>query len=282
VLGPVLERRTGEEREFVMPDTCPECGTHVIVETDGVLVYCPNISCGKQVKERIRHFAARRAMDIEGLGEKLIDQLLERTKIADAADLYFLKAADLIDLERMAEKSAQNVVDAIAASRTRPLARIIHAFGIREVGEHSAQILAEHFGTIDALMQASPDDLQKVHGIGPVVAGNIATFFESAASRAFLARLRQGGVEFPGAARREGGVFHGKTVVLTGTLQRMTREQAKEAILAQGGNPGSSVGKKTDLVVAGEDAGSKLGKAREFGIRVIGEEEFLALLGKTT
>ncbi len=280
VLGSVVEKRTGTERDFAMPEACPECGTRVIVETDGVLVYCPNISCPKQVKERIRHFASRRAMDIEGLGEKLIDQLIDRAKIADAADLYFLKTEDLCDLERMAEKSAQNVIDAIAVSRGRPLARIVHALGIREVGEHSAQILAEHFGTMDALMAASPDDLQKVHGIGPVVAGNIATFFHSAASCDFIARLRKGGVAFPGAARREGGVLHGKTVILTGTLRSMTRDQAKEAILGEGGNPGSSVSKKTDLVVAGEDAGSKLAKAKELGVPVIGEDEFLGMLGK--
>jgi DNA ligase (NAD+) len=280
VLGPVLEQRTGEEREFVMPDACPACGTRVIVETDGVLVYCPNISCPKQVKERIAHFASRRAMDIDGLGEKLIDQLIEKRKIADAADLYFLKVDDLADLERMAEKSARNAIEAIEASRGRPLARIIHALGIREVGEHSAQVLAEHFGTMDALMAASGDDLQKAHGIGPVVAGNIASFFASAASRDFIARLRRGGVRFPGAEKREGGIFHGKTVVLTGTLRGMTRDEAKEAILAEGGNPGSSVSKKTDLVVAGEDAGSKLAKAQELGVPVIAEEEFLGMLGK--
>lgn len=280
VLGPVVEMRTGKEREFEMPDACPACGTRVVFETDGPLVRCPNISCPKQVKERVRHFASRRAMDIEGLGEKLVDQLIDGGTIEDAADLYFLTVEDLKDLERMAEKSARNVIDAIAASRSRPLARVIHALGIPEVGEHSSQILAEHFGTIEALMAASEDDLQKVHGIGPVVAGTLATFFGSAATARFLARLKKGGVEFPPAARREGGVLAGKTVVLTGTLARMTRDEAKEAVLAAGGTAASSVSKKTNLVVAGEDAGSKLAKAKSLGIEVIDEEEFLRLLGR--
>ena len=280
VLGPLVAMRTGAEREFAMPEACPACGARVVFEAEGPQVRCPNISCPRQVKERVRHFASRRAMDIEGLGEKLIDQLIDGGVIEDASGLYFLRVKDLEGLERMAAKSARNVVAAIAASRSRPLARVIHALGIPEVGERSAQILADHFGTIEALAAAPEEELEKAHGIGPVVAGTIATFFGSAATARFIARLKQGGVEFPPAERREGGVLAGKTVVLTGALRRMTRQEAEEAVLAAGGRAASSVSKKTDLVVAGEAAGSKLAKAKALGIEVIDEEEFLRWIGR--
>jgi len=280
VLGPLVAMRTGAEREFAMPEACPACGARVVFEAEGPQVRCPNISCPRQVKERVRHFASRRAMDIEGLGEKLIDQLIDGGVIEDASGLYFLRVKDLEGLERMAAKSARNVVAAIAASRSRPLARVIHALGIPEVGERSAQILADHFGTIEALAAAPEEELEKAHGIGPVVAGTIATFFGSAATARFIARLKQGGVEFPPAERREGGVLAGKTVVLTGALWRMTRQEAEEAVLAAGGRAASSVSKKTDLVVAGEAAGSKLAKAKALGIEVIDEEEFLRWIGR--
>ncbi len=280
VLGPLVAMRTGAEREFAMPEACPACGARVVFEAEGPQVRCPNISCPRQVKERVRHFASRRAMDIEGLGEKLIDQLIDGGVIEDASGLYFLRVKDLEGLERMAAKSARNVVAAIAASRSRPLARVIHALGIPEVGERSAQILADHFGTIEALAAAPEEELEKAHGIGPVVAGTIATFFGSAATARFIARLKQGGVEFPPAERREGGVLAGKTVVLTGALRRMTRQEAEEAVLAAGGRAASSVSKKTDLVVAGEAAGSKLAKAKALGIEVIDEDEFLRWIGR--
>jgi DNA ligase (NAD+) len=280
ILGPVESARTGAEKLFHMPRRCPACGADVVAAPDSPLVYCPNISCPEQVKERIRHFASRRAMDIEGLGEKLVDQLIENRTIRDAADLYILKTGDLLDLERMAEKSAENLVKAIDDSRSRPLPRVIHALGIREIGEHSSHILAEELGSIDALMKAGPDDLQRIHGIGAVVAENIAAFFRSAANREFIDRLRRGGVVFPPVERRAKGKFAGKVVVLTGTLTTMSREEAQEAIRNEGGRAASSVSAGTDLLVAGEKAGSKLARARQLGIAIIDEDEFLRLLGR--
>jgi DNA ligase (NAD+) len=220
-------------------------------------------------------------MDIDGLGEKLIDQLIEREKIGDAADLYFLKAEDLLDLERMAEKSAHNLIAAIDRSRARPLPRAVHALGIREVGEHSAGILAEELGTIEALMEAEAGALEAIHGIGPVVAANIAAFFRSKANMEFIGRLRRGGVAFPPVKRRRrGGALADKTVVVTGALSSMSREEAHEAIRAQGGRPSGSVSAKTDLLVAGEKAGSKLARARKLGVEIVDEDAFLALIGR--
>jgi DNA ligase (NAD+) len=264
-----------------MPTRCPTCKAEVVFESESPLVYCPNVGCPDQVKERVRHFASRRAMDIEGLGEKLVDQLIETGTIRDAADLYTLTEEDLLGLERMAEKSAENVLAAIDASRGRPLARAIHALGIPEIGEHSAQLLAEELRTIDALAASSSEELRRIHGIGPVVADHIAAFFGDAANRDFIARLRKGGVALPAAKRRAGGALAGTTVVVTGSLAGMSREEAEEAIRAAGGRAASSVSAKTNLLVAGEKAGSKLSKARELGVTIIDEEEFLRLLGKS-
>ncbi len=281
VIGPIADARKGTEKIFRMPKRCPACTADVVAAPDGPLVYCPNVSCPQQVKERIRHFAARRAMDIDGLGEKLVNQLIEKEIIRDAADLYYLETADLLDLERMAQKSAENLIAAIDGSRTRPLPRIIHALGIREVGEHSAQILADELGSVDALMTAGSDELETIHGIGPVVAENIAAFFRNEANLEFIRRLRKGGVTFPAVDRRAtGGALEGKTVVLTGGLLTMTRDEAREAIRSAGGRAAGSVSAKTDLVVAGEKAGSKLNRARDLGIEIIEEEEFLRVIGR--
>jgi len=281
IVGPLREKRTGKEKVFRMPTRCPSCGQPVVPVPDSPLVYCPNVSCPQQVKERIKHFASRRAMDIEGLGDKLVDQLLEKSLIHDAADLYFLRKEQLVGLERMGEKSAENLLRAIDVSRSRSLHRVIFALGIREVGEHTASILAETFGSLESLMKASVEDLEKVEGIGPVAAANIAAFFRNKANLKFIEKLRRGGVKFtPVKRKRAGGPLAGKTVVLTGGLASMTREEAQEAIREAGGTPGSSVSRKTDLVVVGENPGSKLRKAQELGIRTIDEEEFLRLLGR--
>jgi len=220
-------------------------------------------------------------MEIDGLGDKLVDQLLEKGLIRDAADLYFLKKHELVDLERMGEKSAENLLRAIDRSRSRPLHRVVFALGIREIGEHTASILTETFGSLEALMNARQEELESVEGIGPVAAANIVAFFRNKANLKFIEKLRRGGVKFtPPKRKKTTGPLAGKTVVLTGGLASMTREEAHEAIREAGGTPGSSVTRKTDLVVVGENPGSKLRKAQELGIKTVDEEEFLKLLGR--
>lgn len=282
IIGPVAEKRTGGEMPFAMVKQCPECGADAEFETDGPQTYCPNVSCPKQVRERLRHFASRHCMDIDGLGEKLVDQLIQSGKVANGADLYFLEAADVVDLERMAQKSADNLVAAIDRSRALPLARILHAIGIREVGEHSAKLLAENLGSIKAVMEAGQEQLEAIHGIGPIVAEHITAFFKNEKNRQFIARLEEGGVQFPETEKpdREAGVLSGKSVVLTGSLESMSRSEAKAIIESLGGRAAGSVSKKTDLVVAGENAGSKLAKAEKLGIEIMDEAAFLKLAGR--
>ncbi len=287
ITGPVERFRTGKEIPFSMPEHCPVCGAEAEFSPDSPVVYCPNALCPKQVRQRLWHFASRNCMDIDGLGDKLVDQLFSKGLVENAADLYFLKVDDLIGLERMAQKSAENLVNAIDASRTRPLERIIHALGIREVGEHGAELLADAFGTIENLMAASQEELEAIHGLGPVVAEHITVFFKSRENRAFIRRLKDGGVVFPEEAAEESrekqkseGAFAGKTIVLTGTLTQLTRSEAKELIKAQGGHAAGSVSKNTDYVVAGEKAGSKLDKAEKLNITILDEDEFLEMAGR--
>jgi len=292
VVGPVLEKRTGKEREFVMPQTCPVCGSSVIRLPDEAAARCTGgLYCPAQRKQAIRHFASRRALDIEGLGDKLIDQLVERDLVKNAADLYALKAATLADLERMGEKSAQNIVAAIEDSKKVKLARLIYALGIRNVGEATAKDLARHFGSMDALMGATEASLQEVSDVGPVVAESIARFFAESHNREVLERLRLAGVdgidaqnnkESGGGDTQQEPLFphslNGKTFVLTGTLPTLTRDEATALIEERGGKVTGSVSKKTDYVIAGDEAGSKLDKAHELGLVVLNEEALKALL----
>ena len=275
------ERRTGEERPFVMPSTCPACGGPVSRREGEVAWRCTSVDCPAQLKERIVHFASRKAMDIEHLGERLTEQLVDGGLVRTVADIYTLTKADLLKLERMADKSAQNVLDAIEASKKRPLSAVVVALGIPQVGEALARSLADHFGSIDALMEADEEELAKVEDVGPVVAKEIAQFFGNEKNREVIRRLREAGVRMEHETRavEARAAFAGKTFVFTGTLSSMTREQAQELVVSLGGKAAGSVSRKTDYVVAGADAGSKLAKARELGIKVLTEAEFSAMVG---
>ena len=269
---------------FTMPSRCPICGSAVMREEEGAVARCSGgLVCPAQRKAALLHFAGRRAMNIEGLGDKLVDQLVEGGLVRTPADLYKLGVAKLAALERMAEKSAANVWAGIEKSKDTTLARFIYALGIRNVGEVTARDLARHFGSLDALMDAGTGQLQEAPDVGPVVAESIAAFFREPHNREGVEQLRAAGVRWtegpPRAAAKEAGPFAGKIVVLTGTLAAMSRDEAKERIEAAGGKVTGSVSKKTDFVVAGEEAGSKLDRAKELGVAVLDEKSFLEMIG---
>jgi DNA ligase (NAD+) len=277
VVSVVLDRRKGDERAFAMPAHCPVCGSGVLRLPDEAVARCSGgLYCPAQRKQAILHFASRRALDIEGLGEKLVDQLVDRGLVRNAADLYGLDAATLAELERMGEKSAQNIVESIERSKHTTLARLIFALGIRNVGEATAKDLARHFGSLESLMDASLEELQRVPDVGPVVAESIGGFFAEAHNREVIARLQQAGVR--GRAEKRSAVLRGLTFVLTGTLPRLTREGATALIEAAGGKVSGSVSKKTNFVVAGAEAGSKLDKARALGVAILDEDGLRRLL----
>jgi DNA ligase (NAD+) len=266
---------------FAMPATCPECGSTIAKGIDEAVARCSGgLYCPAQRKQALLHFAARRAMDIEGLGDKLVDQLVDADLVHSPADLFRLSVETLAGLERMGEKSAQNLVAAIGQSRQTTLARFVFALGIRNVGEATARELAKHFGSLDALLAADAEALQQVPDVGPVVAGSIADFVAEAHNREVIATLRTAGVTWPEGEPTPGGQhpLAGKTLVLTGTLPTLKRDEAKALIEAAGGKVAGSVSKKTDYVVAGEEAGSKLEKAQELGVSVIDEAELMGFL----
>ncbi|HZQ22525.1 MAG TPA: NAD-dependent DNA ligase LigA [Terriglobales bacterium] len=265
--------------EFHMPETCPVCGGHV-VRTPGEADHrCINANCPAKLRETILHFASRGVMNIEGMGDALVNQLTERGMVRNVADIYKLTKADLLTLERMGDKSAQNVLDEIDRSRKLPLERIIYGLGIRFVGERTAEFLAEHFGSLDALMNAGEEELQQVSEVGPRVSEAILEFFAESRNRELVEQLRKAGLTFTGQRKQRGSRLAGKTFVLTGTLAKYTRDQAKEMIEHAGGRVSGSVSKKTDYVVAGTDAGSKLDKARELGVAILDERGMESLLG---
>lgn len=284
VVRVATERRPADAREFLMPTSCPECGSSVVRLPGEAAARCSGgLFCPAQRKRAILHFASRRAMDIEGLGDKLVDQLVDRGLVKTSGDLYqdSLSASVLAELERMAEKSAENVMRAIDRSRATTLARFVYALGIRNVGEATAADLARHFGSLDRLAVAEEEELEQVQDVGPVVAISIRRFFTEPHNLEVIKQLRAGGVrweENAPAQGRKGGPFAGKTFVLTGTLASMTREEARELIESRGGKAAGSVSRKTDFVVAGAEAGSKLEKARELGIAVIDEEGLRKML----
>lgn len=283
VVGRVPAVRPAYVPNFRMPRQCPVCGSAVLREKGGIDHRCTGgLFCGAQRKQALLHFAGRRAMDIEGLGDKLVDQLVDGGLIRTLPDLYKLGVAKLAVLERMAEKSAANLVAALDASKQTTLARFLYALGIRHVGETTAKDLAKHFGGLDRIMDASLEQLLEVPDVGPVVAQSIRTFFEQAHNREVVEQLRAAGIAWPeheGAAADTGPKpLAGKTLVLTGTLPSMGREDAKALIEAAGGKVAGSVSKKTHYVVAGSEAGSKLDKARELGVPVLDEEGLKALL----
>ncbi|NWG30999.1 MAG: NAD-dependent DNA ligase LigA [Rhodocyclaceae bacterium] len=283
VVAIVPERRPPHTRPFVMPTHCPVCGSAVEKPEGEAIARCTGgLFCPAQRKQTLLHFASRRAMDIEGLGEKLVDQLVDQGLVATVADIYRLDLPTLAKLERMGEKSAANLLAAIDRSRHTTLARFIYALGIRNVGEATAKDLARHFGTLDALMAADVGTLQQVPEVGPVVAESIAHFFTEPHNRKVIEALLAAGVRWPEEGRRHAAAapLAGKTFVLTGTLPGLTREEAKELIEAQGGKVAGSVSKKTDYVVVGADPGSKFAKAQELGITILDEDQLRELLEK--
>ena len=270
---------------FIMPKTCPECDSVIAKGVDEAIARCTGgLFCPAQRKAALTHFAARRAMDIEGLGDKLVDQLVDAGLVHSPADLYGLSMETLAGLDRMGEKSAQNLVAAIEKSKQTTLARFIFSLGIRNVGESTARDLAKHFGQLDCLLAADSETLQLVADVGPVVAASLAAFFGESHNRQIIERLRTAGVNWPEGVSVEAGpkLLAGKTLVLTGTLPTLKRDEAKAMIEAAGGKVSGSVSKKTDFVVAGEEAGSKLEKALELGVPVLDEIEFLKLLSEGT
>jgi DNA ligase (NAD+) len=266
-------------KQFEMPEHCPVCGGNVVRTPGEVDHRCVNANCPAKLQGTILHFASRHVMDIDGLGEALVNQLTERGLVKNVADLYKLTKDGLLQLERMGEKSAENVLAEIEASKSLPLERVIYGLGIRFVGERTAQFLAEHFGALDAIINASAEELEEVNEVGPRIAESIVEFFADEHNRKLVSDLRKAGLTFTGQKKEKGTKLSGKTFVLTGTLARHTRDEAKKMIEDAGGRVSGSVSKKTDYVVAGSDAGSKLDKARELGVSVIGEEELEGLVG---
>jgi DNA ligase (NAD+) len=277
VVGPVVDRRDGSEREFAMPESCPACGAHV-VRLEGEVAYrCTGSSCPAQLDERLKHFAGKNAMDIDGLGEKLVTNLTAAGLVTSVADLYGLSAEQLEGLERMGPRSAANLIAAIEQSKTRPLGRLIYALGIRHIGEHAGRILARAFGSLAAVAQADETELVALDGIGPEMASAVRAFFEDPVNAALIENLLGAGIAPAAEAAAVEGTLSGKTFVLTGTLS-MPRNRVKDLIQAGGGTVSSAISSKTDYLVVGEKPGSKLKKAEELGVEVLEEQQLLELV----
>lgn len=281
VVKVVKSKRPADVREFVMPTQCPVCGSDVEREAGEAVSRCSGgLYCPAQRKEAIKHFASRKAMDIDGLGDKLVEQMVDSGMVKDVADLFLLDVQQIASLERMGQKSAENLVNALEAAKETRFARFLYALGIREVGEATARSLAQHFPDLDSLMQADEEALVEIEDVGPVVAHHIQTFFQQAHNREVIERLLKVGVKWP-REQRQGNIdspVSGKTIVLTGTLTQMSRNEAKEKLLALGARVSGSVSKKTDYVVAGAEAGSKLTKAESLGIPVVEEATLIEWL----
>jgi DNA ligase (NAD+) len=281
VVRPLVDKRTGDERVFVMPDRCPRCNTPVERPAGEAMRYCPNVSCPGRVLEGLVHYASRDAMDIRGLGYERVRQLLDRGLIRDVADLYELTTKQLVELERFATQSAEQLVAAIDASRLQPLSNLLFGLGIRHVGKTVAQLLGRRFGTMAALMAASEEAINDVPGVGGAIAEAVVGFFGEPRNRRLIERLERAGLNFTEPRATEaGGVLAGKAYVLTGTLPTLSRSEATDLIERAGGRVAGSVSRKTDAVVAGDDAGGKLEKARALGVEVIDEAELLRRIGR--
>ncbi len=278
VVRSIPEKRTGKEKKFVMPKKCPVCGSAVERTPGEAASYCTGSTCRAQLVEHIIHFASKGAMDIDGLGEMRVQQLVDQGLIKDAADLYFLKKEELVPLERMAEKSAENLLAAIDKSRNISLARFLYGLGIRHVGEHVAKVIADHFGALEKIRDASTEELEDVMEVGRVVAQSLHTFFRQPKNLGLIEKLQKGGVKIKKEQRVAGGPFEGKTFVFTGALEQFTRDEAKKIVERLNGRVSSSVSKQTDYVVAGADAGSKLDKAKKLGVKILSEEEFKEMI----
>ena len=281
IIGPVPDRRDAVNPPvpYEPPTHCPSCGTPVVPGVERGMLYCPNFACPARQLEALVHFANRPAMDIRGLSYARIEQLVEAGLVHDAADLYDLTASQLVELDRFADKSAEQLIDAIAASKSQPLSRLLFALGIDHVGEIAAKQLARHFGTMDALASASTEDISSVHGMGEAIATSLVDWFQGVSARQLIERLRERGLTLDEPRQATGGALKGMTVVITGTLPSLSRERATELIEGNGGKVTSSVSKKTTFVLAGADAGSKLEKARTLGVDVIDEAELMRRLG---
>ena len=280
VVRALTEKRQGSETPLAVPPSCPVCGGEVVRTPGEVAVRCVSLTCPAQLLERLKHFASRRAMDIDGLGEKFIEQLLNLNLVQDVADIYTLRKEHFMQFERMGDKLCENLLNAIESSKEREFSRLIFALGIRHVGEHTAKLLATSFGTMDHLARASMEELTSIREVGPQVAESITDFFRSEENLRVIERLTEYGVRPKVEEKRVGGRFTGKTFVFTGALTKFTRDEAKKMVEQEGGHAAGSVSKKTDYVVAGAEAGSKLEKAVQLGVRVLTEEEFLDLIGQ--
>jgi len=276
IIAPIPDKRTGSEKPWRMPKKCPVCDTPLTREEDEAAIYCPNVACPGRQLEGLVHFTSRGAMDIRGLSYARIEQLVQEGLVRDPGDLFALTREKLLELEGYADKGADGLIAAIQASKTQPLSRLLHALGIRHVGSIAAQLLAQHFGTLDALTSASADDILNVRGIGATIAHGVVAYFSDPAGRKLVEKLRSHGVNFTEPrAVTAGGALSGKTVVITGTLPTLSRAKATATIEAAGGRVTGSVSKATDFLVAGEEAGSKLEKAKSLGVEVIDEAELL-------
>jgi DNA ligase (NAD+) len=280
VVKVIDSRRTGNEKKYQLPRICPVCGAHVVRLPGEAAHRCQNLSCPAQIKQQIGHFASRGAMDIEGLGYKLIDQLVDKGLIKDTADLYFLSKAQWANLERMADKSAQNIIDALEKSKTISLDRFIYSLGIRFVGEHTAGLLADYFKTLANLKKSTYDELLTIYEIGPQNAQSIVQFFNEPKNLDTIDRLLKAGIQIQQKEQAASDKLAGKTFVFTGNLESLTRDEAEKLVTSLGGRAASSVSKKTDYVVVGTDPGSKATKARDLGVTILNENEFNQLIKK--
>jgi len=282
VVKVILEKRPEKSKPFHMPGKCPVCSSPLIRIEGEAAVRCENIACPAQVHRRIEHFASRGAMDIDGLGDALILQLVEKRLVSDYGDLYRLKKEEVAELDRMGQKSAQNLIEAIQESKQRSLERVIFALGIRYVGSTVAMILADHFGSIDSLMKASQSELDAIEGVGPTISESIVQFYGQKHNLKVIDKLKQAGVRMAEERRiRRSGIFNGKTFVMTGALDRMTRQAASELIESEGGKVTSSVSRNTDYVLVGQNPGSKYQKAQDLGVTLIDEDTFISMLEKS-
>ncbi len=280
VVKVITESRTGQEVDFVMPQNCPVCAGRLHREEGEVAVRCTNIRCPAQVKERVLHFAGRDAMDIEGLGIEMVNVLVDKGLISDFGDLYYLKYEELVELDRMAQKSTENLLAAITKSKERDLVNLLFGLGIRHVGTRAAEILAENFSTLEELDRANIEDLTAIREIGPALAESITDFFRDAETKKVIAKLKVAGVNTVRKAQKSPAgnpVFAGKSVVVTGILEGMARSEAEKMVKELGGRVSSSVSKKTDYLIVGKDPGSKLDKAKEFGVKILTEDKFLEM-----
>ena len=277
IIKVLLEMRTGSEKNFKMPGTCPLCGSKV--KKEGAIHYCSNPNCFAKERQQFYHFVSKGAFDIEGLGPKIVDQLIEESLVSDPADLFELEEGDLVPLERFADKAAFNLIKSIQSSKEISLARFIYSLGIRNIGEETAQDIAEHFNNFDNFKNASLKDLEEIEDIGPVASESIRRWFSSEKNRKFLKKIKKTGVKIKSSKQRK-GKLEGKKFVLTGSLSNMTREEAKKRIRSLGGDVSASVSKETDYLVVGKDPGSKYQEAKNLNIKTIKEPQFLKLLGK--